>query len=167
MPASALLALLLVLIGRLPQGFSAGMELGGVSVYVSEIAPPGHKGFYVSWQSASQRVAVMFAALLGVVLSSVPPPQKMMLWGWRIPSLLGCLILPFLFRLRSSLGKTDLMLATAYPVMLWLVAAPSFSRLLTVELWLSLKSRRISLVAGRFKAQAFKKLRAVLAGLEP
>jgi len=29
------------------------------------------------------------------------------------------------------------MLITAYPVMLWLVAAPSFSRLLTVELWLS------------------------------
>jgi hypothetical protein len=29
------------------------------------------------------------------------------------------------------------MLITAYPVMLWLVAAPSFSRLLAVELWLS------------------------------
>ena len=29
------------------------------------------------------------------------------------------------------------MLATAYPVMLWLVAAPSFTRLLMVELWLS------------------------------
>src|SRR5213594_2186032 len=88
-----LLAPLLVLIGRLLQGFSAGMELGGVSVYLAEIATPGHKGFYVSWQSASQQVAVMFAALLGVVLSSVLPPQKMMLWGWRIPLLLGCAIL--------------------------------------------------------------------------
>src|SRR5213594_4230184 len=88
-----LLAPLLVLVGRLLQGFSAGMELGGVSVYLSEIATPGHKGFYVSWQSASQQVAVMFAALLGVVLSSVLPPQKMMLWGWRIPLLLGCAIL--------------------------------------------------------------------------
>src|SRR4029078_12405807 len=36
-----LLAPLLVLAGRLLQGFSAGMELGGVSVYLSEIAPPG------------------------------------------------------------------------------------------------------------------------------
>ncbi len=53
-----LLAPLLVLSGRLLQGFSAGMELGGVSVYLSEIATPGHKGFYVSWQSASQQVAV-------------------------------------------------------------------------------------------------------------
>src|SRR5690349_22118843 len=102
-----LLAPLLVLLGRLLQGFSAGMELGGVSVYLSEIATPGHKGFYVSWQSASQQVAVMFAALAGVVLSSILPPQKMMVWGWRVPLLLGCAILPFLFRLRRSLQETD------------------------------------------------------------
>src|SRR6267154_4696167 len=102
-----LVAPLLVLTGRLLQGFSAGMELGGVSVYLSEIATPGHKGFYVSWQSGSQQVAVMFAALLGVVLSSILPPQKMMLWGWRVPLLLGCAIIPFLFRLRRSLQETD------------------------------------------------------------
>ena len=102
-----LLAPLLVLVGRLLQGFSAGMELGGVSVYLSEIAPPGHKGFYVSWQSGSQQVAVMFAALIGVVLSSVLPPEKMSLWGWRFPLLLGCVIVPFLFRLRRSLQETD------------------------------------------------------------
>jgi MFS family permease len=229
-----LIAPLLVLVGRLLQGFSAGMELGGVSVYLSEIATPGHKGFYVSWQSASQQVAVMFAALLGVVLSSILPPEKMLQWGWRVPLLFGCAIIPFLFRLRRSLQETDefvarkhkpniseilhsltaswrivilgmmlvtmttvsfymitaytptfgssvlhlasmdtlivtlcvgasnlfwlpvmgvlsdrtgrrpllvvctmLMLATAYPVMLWLVREPSFSRLLGVELWLS------------------------------
>src|ERR1700739_4672305 len=60
-----LLAPLLVLCGRLLQGFSAGMELGGVSVYLSEIATHGHKGFYVSWQSGSQQIAVMFAASIG------------------------------------------------------------------------------------------------------
>jgi MFS family permease len=75
-----LLAPLLVLIGRLLQGFSAGMELGGVSVYLSEIATPGHKGFYVSWQSGSQQVAVMFAALIGVLLNSILPPDKMAVW---------------------------------------------------------------------------------------
>ena len=229
-----LLAPLLVLIGRLLQGFSAGMELGGVSVYLSEIATPGHKGFYVSWQSASQQVAVMFAALVGVLLHTELPLQKVLEWGWRIPLLLGCVILPFLFRLRRSLQETDefvarkhrpniseifhsltaswkivligtmmatmttvsfymitaytptfgnsvlhlanvgslivtlcvgasnlfwlpvmgslsdkvgrrpllivctiLMLVTAYPAMLWLVRQPSFSRLLTLELWLS------------------------------
>jgi MFS family permease len=102
-----LLAPLFVLIGRLLQGFSAGMELGGVSVYLSEIATPGHKGFYVSWQSGSQQVAVMFAALVGVALNAKLPLEKMTAWGWRVPLLLGCLIIPFLFRLRHSLQETD------------------------------------------------------------
>ncbi len=102
-----LLAPLLVVLGRLLQGFSAGMELGGVSVYLSEIASPGHKGFYVSWQSGSQQIAVMFAASIGVVLNSALPPEKMAQWGWRVPLLLGCIIVPFLFRLRQSLAETD------------------------------------------------------------
>jgi MFS family permease len=102
---------LLVVCGRLLQGFSAGAELGSVSVYLSEIATPGHKGFYVSWQSGSQQVAVMFAALLGVVLSSKLPPGAMMLWGWRLPLLIGCLIIPLLFVLRGSLKETEAFLA--------------------------------------------------------
>ena len=106
-----LLAPLLVLAGRLLQGFSAGMELGGVSVYLSEIATPGNKGFYVSWQSASQQAAVMFAALVGVMLTSTLTPAAMASWGWRVPLILGCAIIPFLFRLRRSLEETDEFLA--------------------------------------------------------
>src|SRR6201995_2905499 len=34
---------ILVLVGRLIQVFSAGVELGGVSVYLSEIATPGNR----------------------------------------------------------------------------------------------------------------------------
>jgi MFS family permease len=102
-----LLAPLLVLSGRLLQGFSAGMELGGVSVYLSEIATPGHKGFYVSWQSGSQQIAVMFAASLGVALNNALAPEQMNAWGWRVPLLIGCAIIPFLFRLRRSLQETD------------------------------------------------------------
>ena len=98
---------LLVLAGRLLQGFSAGVELGGVSVYLAEIATPGHKGFYVSWQSGSQQVAVVFVALLGVLLSAMIPPDQMMVWGWRIPFLIGCLIIPLLFILRRSLKETE------------------------------------------------------------
>ena len=102
-----LIAPLLVLCGRLLQGFSAGMELGGVSVYLSEIATPGHKGFYVSWQSGSQQVAVMFAALMGVLLSNELSPEQMLSWGWRVPLAVGCAIIPFLFWLRRSLQETD------------------------------------------------------------
>lgn len=106
-----IIAPIIVVIGRLLQGFSAGVELGGVSVYLSEIATPGHKGFYCAWQSASQQVAVVFAALLGVTLSTIVPPESMALWGWRIPFVIGCLIVPLLFWLRSSLAETEVFLA--------------------------------------------------------
>jgi MFS family permease len=102
---------IVILISRLVQGFSAGVELGGVSVYLSEIATPGHKGFYVSWQSASQQVAVMFAGLIGVVLHSLLPPATMEQWGWRVPFWIGCLIIPLLYLLRRSLAETDEFLA--------------------------------------------------------
>ena len=225
---------LLVLAGRLLQGLSAGAELGGVSVYLSEIAPPNRKGLYVSWQSASQQIAVIFAAVLGIMLVSRLSPADMTSWGWRVPLWIGCAVIPFLFWIRSSLAETHefaarrhhpavkeilasvarnwrivgvatmlttlttttfylitaytptygattlhlsrtnafivtlcvgvcnftllpimgalsdkvgrrpllwtftlAALITAYPVMLWLVANPTFGRLLTVELWLS------------------------------
>ena len=105
------LAPLLVLTGRLIQGFSAGAELGAVSVYLSEIAPAGRKGFYVSWQSASQQVAVAFAALLAVALSVWLSKTQMAQWGWRVPFLVGCLLVPFLLVLRRSLEETDEFLA--------------------------------------------------------
>jgi MFS transporter, MHS family, citrate/tricarballylate:H+ symporter len=226
------LAPLLVVLGRLLQGFSAGVELGGVSVYLSEMATPGHKGFYVSWQSASQQVAVVFAALLGYAIANLMSPQAADDWGWRIPFFIGCAIVPFLYVIRRSLEETKefaarkvhpttaqiyetlaanwalviggvamvvmttvsfylitvytptfgrsvlklsesdallaiaasnfiwlpvsgaisdrigrkpiliafsvLALLTAYPALAWLVSEPSFGRMLTVELWLSL-----------------------------
>jgi len=229
-----LLAPMLVLIGRLLQGFSAGVELGGVSVYLSEMATPGHKGFYVAWQSGSQQVAIIVAAIIGFVLNKSLSPAEIGDWGWRIPFFVGCLIVPFIFVIRRSLEETEafkarkhrpstreifrsivdnweivlagmllvvmttvsfylitvytptygktvlklaeidslivtfcvglsnffwlpvmgavsdrvgrrpllvvftvLTIATAYPALMWLVAAPSFAKMLAVELWLS------------------------------
>jgi len=102
-----LFAPILVVLGRLCQGFSAGVELGGVSVYLSEIATPGHKGFYVSWQSGSQQVAVAFAGVLGYALSSWMPPEALQAWGWRIPLIVGCLIIPFIYMIRRTLQETE------------------------------------------------------------
>lgn len=97
---------LLVLLGRLLQGFSAGVELGGVSVYLAEISTPGRKGFFVSWQSASQQAAVVFAGLLGVALNHWLSPEEMGEWGWRVPFLIGCLIVPVIFVIRRSMEET-------------------------------------------------------------
>ncbi|WP_069814053.1 MFS transporter [Streptomyces sp. TP-A0874] len=101
------LAPILVLVGRLLQGFSAGAESGGVSVYLSEISPPGRRGFYVAWQSASQQVSVVVAALIGVALHFSLSADQTAAWGWRIPFLFGSLIVPFLFYVRRSLQETD------------------------------------------------------------
>jgi MFS transporter, MHS family, citrate/tricarballylate:H+ symporter len=108
-----LLAPVLVLLGRLIQGFSAGAELGNVSVYLAEIAPPGRKGFYVSWQSASQQIAVVVAASIGVLLSATLSPADLEAWGWRIPLGFGCLIIPLLFLMRRHLRETDAFTARA------------------------------------------------------
>lgn len=97
----------LVLVGRLIQGLSAGVEVGGASVYLAEVATPGRKGFFVAWQSASQQVAVMFAALLGLLLNSIYPPEVMNDWGWRIPFVIGSLMLPFLLIIRGALKETE------------------------------------------------------------
>lgn len=101
----------LVLIGRLLQGFSAGVELGGVSVYLSEMAPPGKKGFYVAWQSASQQVAIIVAAVIGYELNARMAPAEIAAWGWRIPFFIGCLIVPAIFVIRRSLQETEAFLA--------------------------------------------------------
>ena len=101
------LAPILVLVGRLLQGFSAGVELGGVSVYLSEIATPGNKGFYTSWQSASQQVAIVMAALIGYALNATLEHEEIADWGWRIPFFIGCLIIPLIFVLRRSLQETE------------------------------------------------------------
>jgi len=101
----------IVLIGRLLQGFSAGVELGGVSVYLSEIATPGNRGFYTSFQSASQQVAIFVAAIIGFVLSEMMPAATVAEWGWRIPFFIGCLIIPFIFFLRRTLEETPEFLA--------------------------------------------------------
>ena len=102
---------IIVLLGRLLQGFSAGVELGGVSVYLAEISTPGNRGFYTSFQSSSQQVAIFVASILGYILSEVMPADTVAAWGWRIPFFIGCLIIPFIFVLRRTLEETPVFLA--------------------------------------------------------
>ncbi|MDQ6633941.1 MAG: MFS transporter [Gemmatimonadota bacterium] len=101
-----LAAPIIVVIGRLLQGLSAGVELGGVSIYLAEIATPGRRGFYCSWQSASQQLAVVFTALVGLALTGALTVDELSAWGWRIPLLIGCLVIPFILWLRRSLEET-------------------------------------------------------------
>jgi MHS family citrate/tricarballylate:H+ symporter-like MFS transporter len=114
--AIGIAAPIIVLIGRLIQGFSAGVELGGVSVYLSEIATPGNRGFYTSFQSSSQQVAIFVAAIIGFILSELMPADTFLdsiggIAKWRIPFLIGCSIIPVIFFLRRTLEETPEFLA--------------------------------------------------------
>jgi MFS family permease len=106
-----LAAPIIVVAGRLLQGFSAGVELGGVSVYLYEIAPERRRGFFVSWQSASQQLSVVLAASLGIAVNLALPKAETQAWGWRIPLLVGCAIIPILFVLRRSLAESPVFAA--------------------------------------------------------
>jgi MFS family permease len=109
-----LAAPMLVVLGRLLQGLSAGAGVGGVSVYLSEIATPGNRGFYVSWQSASQQVAVVMAALIGIVVGFVLNAEAVSSWGWRIPFFFGCLLIPALFAMQRSFVETPEFLSRSH-----------------------------------------------------
>jgi MHS family citrate/tricarballylate:H+ symporter-like MFS transporter len=114
--AIGIAAPIIVVLGRLIQGFSAGVELGGVSVYLSEIATPGNRGFYTSFQSSSQQVAIFVAAIIGFILrESIPADTFLDAIGgvakWRIPFFIGCIIIPVIFVLRRSLEETPAFLA--------------------------------------------------------
>ena len=112
-----LAAPLLALAGRLLQGFSAGVELGGVSVYLAEMAPKGRRGFFVAWQSASQQLAIIVAAGLGFALNRWMSASDIAAGGWRLPFLVGCLLVPFLFYVRRSLEETKDFLARRHPAL--------------------------------------------------
>jgi len=97
---------LIVVVGRLIQGFSAGGEVGASTTLLAEYAPPARRGFFGSWQLASQGVAVMVAAGTAYVIFNSLSPADVSDWGWRVPFLLGVLIVPIGLWLRSALEET-------------------------------------------------------------
>lgn len=58
-----------LLVSRLVQGFSAGGEFGTATTYLVESAPH-RKGFYGSWQVATQGAALLLASLFGYLLNT-------------------------------------------------------------------------------------------------
>ena len=97
---------LVVLAGRLLQGFSAGGEVGASTTLLAEHAPPHRRGFFGAWQLASQGLAVLVAALAAFTVNTALSPADIAAWGWRIPFLLGVSIVPVGLWLRRALTET-------------------------------------------------------------
>lgn len=94
---------IIVLLGRLLQGFSAGGEVGASTTLLMESGHASRRGFMVSWQMTSQGLAAATGALLGLVLSRSMSPEAVASWGWRIPFLIGLLIAPVGYYIRRHL----------------------------------------------------------------
>ncbi|NTZ06102.1 MFS transporter [Burkholderia metallica] len=97
---------LLIVIGRLLQGFSAGGEVGAATTLLMESGGTRRSGELVSWQMASQGGAALAGALVALTLSRWLPPDALQSWGWRVPFVLGLLIGPVGFYLRRHLDDT-------------------------------------------------------------
>ena len=91
---------------RLLQGFALGGELGPSTAYLIEAAPVDRRGLYVSFQFATQNVAVLAAGLVGLTLSALLSPAALGAWGWRVALMLGVVVIPFGWSLRKRLGET-------------------------------------------------------------
>jgi MFS family permease len=91
---------------RIVQGFALGGEVGPASVFLTEASPPSQRGFYVSWQIASQGLAVLAGGVLGVLLSYLLTKQQLSDWGWRIPFLVCLALIPLAVYLRGEMPET-------------------------------------------------------------
>ena len=95
----------ILLAARLIQGFSAGGEFGSATAYLAEQSPT-RRAYYSSWQFASQGMAMLLAALVGLLLSMALSPAEMTAWGWRIPFVIGLLIAPMAYFIRFHIDET-------------------------------------------------------------
>ena len=97
---------LIILGGRLLQGFSLGGEIGASTAMLMESGGIKGRGFRVSWQLGSQGIAALCGALTAAILYGSLSPEALQSWGWRVPFFLGLLIAPVGLYIRSHLDET-------------------------------------------------------------
>jgi MHS family proline/betaine transporter-like MFS transporter len=97
---------LLLLLGRVLQGFSAGGEVGGATAFLAENADAADRGVITSWLEASMGMANILGALAAFSVTAFLTTGQVHAWGWRIPFLFGLLILPAGLFLRRTLHET-------------------------------------------------------------
>ncbi|MGN3974179.1 MFS transporter [Tsuneonella sp. SYSU-LHT278] len=96
----------LVIIGRLVQGFALGGEVGPSSAFLAEAGPADKRGRYISLQFVSQGAAILASGIVGVIVAKSFSDAGLTQYGWRIALALGALIVPVGLVLRRSLEET-------------------------------------------------------------
>lgn len=104
---------LLLVLCRLVQGFSTGGEWGGAAAFLVEYAEPGRRGITGSLQQFSVGLGLIFGTGAAAVLNATLSAGAMDSWGWRVPFLVGFLLAPVGYYLRSRVAETPFFERTA------------------------------------------------------
>jgi MHS family alpha-ketoglutarate permease-like MFS transporter len=98
----------ILVLARMIQGISIGGEYGTAATYLSEMAPPQHRGFYSSFQYVSTTMGQLVAlAILMIMQRWLLTPEQLSDWGWRVPFGIGALLALSAIYLRRDLAETD------------------------------------------------------------
>ncbi|WP_370942427.1 MFS transporter [Amycolatopsis sp. cg5] len=97
--------LLLVLL-RLVQGVAVGAQWGGAMLLATEYAPEGKRGLYGSLVQLGVPIGVVLANTVFLVASKVAPPADFLSWAWRIPFIVGVLVLGLAWYIHKRVDET-------------------------------------------------------------
>ncbi|MFD4442102.1 MFS transporter [Nocardia sp. NPDC058519] len=103
----------LLLMARLLQGLSVGGEYATSATYLSEVASPGKRGFYSSFQYVTLVAGQLVALGVQIVLQQMLSSEQMYSWGWRIPFLIGSGGAIVVMLLRRGMDESDSFKAAA------------------------------------------------------
>ncbi|WP_288639629.1 MFS transporter, partial [uncultured Lentilactobacillus sp.] len=98
--------LLLVCI-RLVQGLSLGGEYGISATYLSEMATPGRRGYYASFQYVTLISGQLIALTVQIILQAILSDAQLRAFGWRIPFVIGAIGAVVVLYLRLSMDETN------------------------------------------------------------
>ena len=96
----------LLTVARVIQGISVGGEYGTSAAYMSEVARPGRRGFYASFQYVTLIGGQLLATIVLSVLQMVLTQQELKTWGWRVPFVIGAVAALVALYVRRTLVET-------------------------------------------------------------
>ncbi|OYY58502.1 MAG: MFS transporter [Polynucleobacter sp. 35-46-207] len=95
---------------RLLQGLSAGGEIGGSAVYLTEHAGSSSRGFKTSFLQLMGPLGILVSTLQIALLQSWLSPEEFLSWGWRVPFWISIILLIVAFKVRMALEETPIFL---------------------------------------------------------
>ena len=99
---------ILLVVLRFIQGFGVGGEWGGAVLMVVEHGHQGRRGFYASWAQAGVPVGLLLATGIFSLLNAQLTDEQFIAWGWRVPFLIGILLLAVGLYIRLAILESPL-----------------------------------------------------------